>query len=69
MILQSLAFDPGHLLPYEQVEGLVDESLQNIRAEQMLNAMIDRLSKRYKIESHPELVMRIKLVDPTLDSQ
>lgn len=69
VILQSLAFDPGHLLPYEQVEGLVDESLQNIRAEQMLNAMIDRLSKRYKIESHPELVMRIKLVDPTLDSQ
>lgn len=69
VVLQSLTFDPGHLLPYEQVEGLVDESLQNIRAEQMLNAMIDRLSKRYKIESRPELVMRIKLVDPTLNEQ
>lgn len=69
LVLQSISFDSGQLLPYEKVEGLIDESLQNIRAESMLNAMIDRLSKRYTIETRPEWVMRIKLVDPTLDSQ
>jgi hypothetical protein len=29
LILQLISFDPGRLLPYEEVEGLIDESLQN----------------------------------------
>jgi hypothetical protein len=65
MVVQLLEFDPGRQLPYEQVELLVDESLQNIRAEEMLKALIERLRKRYRIESHPELVMRVHLADPT----
>ena len=69
LVLQLLAFDPGRQLPYEQVESLVDESLQNIRAEELLKALIKRLSKRYRIESHPALVMRIHLVDPTLPTR
>jgi hypothetical protein len=66
MVLQLLEFDPGRQLPFEQVENLVEESLQNIKAEEMLNALLARLRKRYRITSRPELVMRIDLVDPTL---
>ena len=66
MVLQLLEFDAGRQLPYEQVESLVEESLQNIKAEEMLKALLARLKKRYRIESRPELVMRIDLVDPTL---
>jgi hypothetical protein len=66
MVLQLMSFDPGHLLPYSQVEALIDESLQNIKAEAALKKFIARHSKSYHIESHPELVMRIDLVDPSL---
>ncbi|MEQ1731798.1 MAG: peptidyl-prolyl cis-trans isomerase, partial [Vicinamibacterales bacterium] len=67
LILQLISYDPGRLLPYEQVEGMIDESLQNIRGEQALNALLERAKKRYKIVRRPELVDRIRLVDPTLD--
>ncbi|MFN8589517.1 MAG: hypothetical protein U0704_17125 [Candidatus Eisenbacteria bacterium] len=67
LVLQLRAFDPGRLLPYEQVEGMVDESLQNIRQEEALNAMLARFMSRFKIETHPERLMLVKLVDPTLD--
>ena len=67
VVLQLLAFDPGRLLPFEEVEGLIDESMQNMKQEEALNAMLARLRKRCTIEEHPELVMRVRLVDPTLD--
>ncbi|MCC6653254.1 MAG: peptidyl-prolyl cis-trans isomerase [Candidatus Eisenbacteria bacterium] len=67
VVLQLISFDPGHLLPYEQVEGLIDESLQNIRGEQALNAILERAKKGYRIVVRPELLDRVKLVDPTLD--
>ena len=64
MVLQLLEFNPPRQLPYERVEPIIDESLQNIRSEEMLKALIKRLSKRYKIESHPEWVMRVRFQDP-----
>jgi hypothetical protein len=67
LVLQLLTFDPGHLLPYEQVEGMIDESLQNIRAEESLKNMLARASKRYHIVTRPELLDRVRLVDSTLD--
>lgn len=63
-VIQSLSFDPGHQLPFEEVETPIDESLQNIGAEKLLNAMIARHRRRVRIEARPELVMRIRLVDP-----
>jgi hypothetical protein len=48
------------------VEHLVDESLQNIKAEEKLKEHLARWKKRYKIEMHPELIMRVRMVDPTL---
>ena len=66
IVLQLLTFDAGHQLTFEQSDQMADESLQNIKAEQALRAMIERMKKKYTIRSRPELVMRIRLIDPTL---
>ena len=42
---------------------MADESLQNIKAQERLDAMIARLRQRYDIASRPELVMRIRFKD------
>ena len=64
LVLQLITFNAGRQLSFEESDAMADESMQNIKAEQALRAMIDRLRKRYTIRSRPELVMRIKLVDP-----
>lgn len=51
-------------MSYEEVEPIVDESVQNLEAQRLLDALLGRLRKRFQIEEHPEHVMRIHLVDP-----
>lgn len=63
-ILQLLEYTPERQLPYEQVEHYVDESLTNIEAEKLLDALIARHRAALRIESHPEHVMRVHLIDP-----
>jgi hypothetical protein len=65
-ILQLISYDGGRQLSYEESEQMIDESLQNQKSEEALNAMIARLKPRYPIAWRPELVTLIKLVDPTL---
>jgi hypothetical protein len=64
MVIQLLEFDAGRQLSYAEAEHYVDESLQNIRAEELLNALIARHEKRFRIMSRPELLMRVHLMDP-----
>ena len=66
VVIQELAFIPGRQLSYDEASGMIDESLQNIESERLLKDFIGRHQKRFAIEKHPELVMRIRLVDPTL---
>ena len=66
MVLQLLKFDSGRQLSFEESDAIADESLQNMKAEATLRSLIARMSKRYAIRTRPELLMRIKLVDPTL---
>jgi parvulin-like peptidyl-prolyl cis-trans isomerase-like protein len=67
VVIQLLEHDSGHQLKLEEVESVVDESVQNIKAESLLKAFIARHRKAYSVELHPELVERIRLVDPMLD--
>ncbi len=67
VIIQLLSYDGGRQLSYEESETMIDESLQNMKADAALQAMIERQRKKYSIAWRPELVMLIKLVDPTLD--
>jgi hypothetical protein len=67
LVLQKLAHEPSRPMRYEEVQGLVDESVQNLKAEQLLKQFIARHRPRHRIELHPELLMRILLSDPTND--
>ncbi len=63
--VQSLSFDAGRQLSYQEAEHYVVESLENTAAEKLLKEFLERHKWRLRIETHPELVMRINLKDPT----
>jgi peptidyl-prolyl cis-trans isomerase C len=65
-VVQLLEYNPGRQLSFKESEGMIDESLQNIRAEEILQKLLKRQRARYHITSRPDLVMRVLLVDPTL---
>lgn len=65
-VVQKIEDVPGRQLSYEEASGYIDESMQNQVSERLLKELVARHKKKFKIESHPELVMRIRLVDPTL---
>jgi parvulin-like peptidyl-prolyl isomerase len=65
--LQLLTFDVGRQLRFEEVAANIDESLQNIHAEEMLKALLARHKREHAIVAHPELLDRVRLVDPTLE--
>lgn len=67
LVIQLMTYDAGRQLSFEESEAYADESLQNMKAERMLNDMIARLRKRYPIMQRPDLVMKVRLSDPTLD--
>jgi hypothetical protein len=64
MVLNPLEFVQGRQLSYQEAERYVDESLQNIESERLLNAFIARHAKRYPIATRPEMIMRLRWVDP-----
>jgi hypothetical protein len=67
VVLQLLKFDGGRQLSYAESESMIDESLQNMKSDEALQKMLARLRTRYEVRSRPELVMQIRLVDPTID--
>ena len=62
-VVQSLSYDPGRQLSYEEAANYVDENLQKIRGEEQLAAFSKRLMKRYPTWSHPEILMRVRLAE------
>ena len=67
IVLNVLSYDGGRQLSYEESEAMIDESLQNQKSEKALNEMLGRLQKRYEVSMRPELVMLVKLVDPSVE--
>lgn len=67
LVLQKLAHEPNRQMSYEEVQAVVDESVQNLKAEQALKEFVARHREKHRIELHPELLMRIRLIDPADD--
>jgi len=65
-IIKLIAFDGGRQLSYEESQLMIDESLQNMKTDEALQALVGRLQKRYNVASRPQLMMLIKLSDPTI---
>jgi len=66
-VIQKLEHDPGRQLRYDEVEKIVDESLQNIKAEKLLKEFIARYRAGHRIVLHPDRLMLVKLTDPLDD--
>jgi hypothetical protein len=64
-VLQSIAFDPGHQLSFAETRSMIEESVQNQAAEELLKRFLARHRRTLHVEAHPELVMRIDLRDPS----
>lgn len=65
VVLNVLSYDGGRQLSFEESDVMISESLTNQRSDEALQAMIARLRTRYDIAWRPELVMYVKMVDPT----
>jgi hypothetical protein len=63
-ILKLLEYNPGRQLAYDEVVSLIDESLQNIKAQAAIDAMLARLQQRYPVTMRFDLMPLIRLVDP-----
>lgn len=60
-----LDYEPGRQLSYAEVEGIIDESVRNMKAEAALNAFVDRLKAGIPITARYDQLMRVMLVTPT----
>ena len=65
-MIQLLSYEPGRQLSYQEAQDIVDESLMDSKSEERLKEFLARHRRRYRIEAHPELLMRVRLADPTL---
>jgi hypothetical protein len=67
-VLYEKSYDEGHLVPYEQMEGTIDESVRNMKGDAAVQAFIQRLESRFPVVAHDDEVMRFTLTDPTVDT-
>jgi hypothetical protein len=58
-VVQSLAFDPGRQLSFEEADHYVTESLENLAAERLIQEFLARHKRGLTIEARPDLVMRV----------
>lgn len=64
LVLQKLTHEPSRQMSYEEVQDIVDESVQNTKADRLLRELVARHRSGHRIELHPELLMRIRLTSP-----
>ena len=67
LIFQVLEHEPARQLSFQEAESSVDEVVRSAETARLRSAFVARLERRYVIEAHPELVMRIQLTDPIMD--
>jgi hypothetical protein len=65
-VLQLLYYDPGRDMTFEDADRFVSESLTNIESEKRLKEFLARHKARFRIETRPDLVMRVRWVNPTI---
>lgn len=66
-VIQLIEIVPERQLSYAESAPYIQESLRNLQQDEGLEALLARLRGRFKIELHPELLMRVRLTDPTVD--
>jgi len=65
-VVQLLGVTPERLPPFAEVQVAADDNLRADKSDQLMKVWLERLRKGHTIESHPDLVMRVRMVDPLL---
>lgn len=60
LLIQVLHREESRQLSFEEAQQYVDESVQNLKAEEALKAFLERRRQAYRIDSRPDLVMRVR---------
>lgn len=63
-VVQLIHRDFGRNVPFEEADRQIDEYLQQEATDKLLAEFVDRHKQGMRVESHPELLMRIKLEAP-----
>jgi hypothetical protein len=63
-VVQLLSISPGRMPAFEEVQAAADDNARAEKSEQLMKTWLRRLRQAHAIETHPELVMRVRLVDP-----
>lgn len=66
VVLQLLEFDPGRLLPFEQVVEFLDNHVRSQKEEALYQEFLGRQRAKVSITLHRELLPRVKLVAPEI---
>jgi hypothetical protein len=67
MVVQLLAVTPARQLSFEEAQNTIDDDLRADKADVLLKQLLGRLSRGHEIAMRPDLVMRIRMVDPATD--
>ena len=65
-VMYEKSYDSGHLVPYEEMEQSIDETLRNLKGDQAVRAFIAKQAARFPVAAHFDEVMQVNLTDPTL---
>ncbi len=60
-VLMRVELIPGRQLSYREAEALVDESVHNIKAEELLQSLLAKLRKRYPVTLYTRYLMDLDL--------
>jgi len=64
VVIQNVSHEPSRPLSFEEAQNEVDQAVQSLEAERLLKLFLARQRQGHAIEAHPELLMRVKLVNP-----
>lgn len=65
-VVQLLSIEPARRRTYDEASADADANLRAQKSDELLHAWLARLKKGHHIESRPDLVMLVRLVDPVL---
>ncbi|MEO7868253.1 MAG: peptidylprolyl isomerase, partial [Candidatus Eisenbacteria bacterium] len=67
-VIHLIEIVPERQLSFQEAAPLMEEAVRTSVQDTALDTLIARLAGRFKVELHPELLMRVRLTDPTVDS-
>jgi hypothetical protein len=63
-VIQLIRVTPERTLTFEEARPAIEDAVEAHKAEELFQALIKRLSRGHTFTTHPELLIKVRLVDP-----